>query len=451
MAEDHTDDEVENEGAAVRTARAPAPAAVPSVGSDGFDPYAKLFLADGRIDPDYLRKRIPSLVDLLRHHPALLSIRVDHEELGRRLLDDEAAALRDAADQSAFEEALAGYSRAHLHDLLDDDILARSHQLLRTLSLDVELSRRDRVAAAIGLTFVSGAPDTHGVVGRAFFDLVFRVSLEELHAQERLRQLAAETEGGLSPEELETFWKTYPALRYAYEQRYRREVTRVLQQIEEGNFPLGISIDLALRGIHRLQAAALEARESGAVFDQVAAQKSLREPFGNDMLDGGPETATSRWRRAADTVQGSARDRRAYVRTVDSAIRLVQDGGPGGEAVLFYTYLHAIVEGQFHIEEQEEAEVARGVFDAAHGLATEGVIGYADYHVTRGRTHASRRLVAAAFEIWPDDDRVRTLAERHAQELMEEARATPQGPLYEEGDVTAETIEGPLSAGESKE
>jgi hypothetical protein len=164
-----------------------------------------------------------------------------------------------------------------------------------------------------------------------------------LHAQERLRQLAAETEGGLSNEELEKFWKTYPALRYAYEQRYRREVTRVLQQIEDGNFPLGISIDLALRGIHRLQSAALEARAAGKVFDQVAAQKSLRDPFADDMLDGGTETATARWRHAADTVKGSAKDRRAYVRTVESAIRLVEDGGPGGEAVLFYTYLHAIV------------------------------------------------------------------------------------------------------------
>jgi hypothetical protein len=92
--------------------------------------------------------------------------------------------------------------------------------------------------------------------------------------------------------------------------------------------------------------------------------------------------------------------------------------------------------------------VARGVFDTAHGLTPLGVIAYADHHLLRGRVDASRRLVAAAFVIWPDHELVRTRAERDAEALMEEARATPQGPLYEEGDVTAETIEGPVGTGE---
>ena len=417
----------------VRTAHAPGPRAVPTKGSDGFDPYAKMFDADGQLDQEYVRKRVPTLVDLLREHAGCYSLRVDHEQLAAHLLKDDAAALRSADDQEAFERALSAFSRKHLHEVLDDDIVDRARTVFGNLTRDVDLSRRGRVAAAIGLTFLSGVPDQHGQVGRPLFDLMFRVSLEELHAQERLRLLAAETEGGLPPEDLEKFWTTYPALRYAYEQRYRREVTRVLQEIEEGNFPLGISVDLALRGIHQLQTAALAAQESGATFDQAAAQNHLREPFADDMLDGGSEEVIDRWQRAADSVKGPADARRAYVRAVSSAIRLVVDGGPGGDAVLFYAYLHAIVEGQFHIEEPEEADVARGVFNDV-GLTPDGVLAYVKYQESKDRLEAAHRLASAALATWPEHEGVVALASVLADAQMVAAAEGRQGPTYEEKD-----------------
>lgn len=414
----------------VRTASGPAPFAMPGPGPDGFDPFAKMFGADGLLDQTYVRKRIPALVDLLRHHPGCFPLRIDHDELAQRLMEPDGEPLRSAADEAAFERALAEYSRSHLHELVADELVAQAREVLRTLTLEIELNRRQRVAAAIGVVLLAGVPDGRGLRGRAIFDLVMRVTLEELHAQEQMRKSSRETEGGLSQEELETFWTSYPALRHRFEQRYRREVTHVIEQIEDRNFPMAVSLDMALRGTAALMARVRQHAEEPLVAGEP--QEVLREPFQSDLLDGGRETLLARWASAAEQVRGASRDRRAYVRAVETAIRIVQAGGPGADVILFAAYLHAIAQGNFHVDDPEEAEVARTLFDGKGGLVARGVLDLASLQEARGHDDAARRLLMAALEIWPDDEDVRLRVKEMGEREMEQARARRQGPAYDE-------------------
>ncbi len=416
----------------VRTTHAEGPVALPGAADDGFDPFARLFTSDGSIDQAHLEKRIPELVSLLRNQPACFGLRLDHDALASRLLADDADGLRGAQDEKEFEAVLGDFSREHLHELCNEEMAEGARSLLAQLA-GAELPHKERVAAAIGVTLLSGPPDEHGLVGRTVHDFIFRITLEEVHAKERIRKLARETEGGLSSEELSDFWNTYPALRHRFEERYRREVTHVLQQIEADSFPLGFSIDLALRGTAALHEEVARVRGSSGEGKPRQAQEILREPFASDMLDGGKELVLERWRTGSSEVKGSAKERRAYARTVETAIRLVGDNGPGADAILFYSYLQSVAEGRFFVEDAQEAEVAREVF-AQDGLSTDGVIAYADHQRRAGRGATARRLLLAALELWPENEAVRAGAEALGDSDMDKARTEPQGPIYDDDE-----------------
>jgi len=434
---EHPSEDSGDDPTTVRTATGSGPAAIQSTGSDGFNPYAKMFGPEGKLDTEYVNRRIPTLVELLRRHPGCFPIRLEHDDLGQRLLAEDAADLREATEEAAFETALAAFSRAYLHEFVDEGLRKDTEALLRAMTTQTDLTRRQRVAAAIGLTLLSGVPDDRGPSGRGVFDLVFRVTLEELHAQERIRKLSSETKGGLPAKDLEKFWAEYPALRFRFEQRYRREVTRVVQAIEERNFPMAISLDLALRGTAALTQEVRSAREDSNSVESSRVHDLLRDPFQSDLLDGGRDLVLARWATAAQNVRGASDDRRAYERTVETAIRIVTSGGPGSDVILFAAYLHAIADGRFHVDDPDEAEAARPIF-GDEGLSLDGALGYADFHAKKGNTEVAHRITLAALEVWPDDETVRARAEAMGSQELDDARDVRQGPTYLEDDEDAE-------------
>lgn len=417
----------------VRTARGPAVAAPLPRPGDGFDPFARMFRADGTLDGEYARKRIPTLVELLRSQPHCFDVRIDLDLLAERMLGPEAEGLRAASDEDAFDAAMAQYSGRHLHELIDDKLPTLAAERLRALAAEPRLTRRERVAAALGVAILSGVPDRNNLRGRAFFDLVFRVSMEELHAQEGLRQESAASEGGLSAEDLQKFWANYPALRHRYEQRYRREMSRVIRAIEDGEFPQAISVDLALRGAAALMTAVKAAQEAGSEFGMEDAQAVLREPFQQDLLDG-RDLVLERWRTAAHSVTGAtAEDRRKFTRTVETAIRLVEDGGPAPDVIVFFSYLRALVDGQFFVESEDEADAARGIFQEGY-LDADAVVSFAAWHAENDRTEAQRRLLVAAVELWPEHEGIRDAAVAQGDLEAAAAGAERQGPTYHDDD-----------------
>jgi hypothetical protein len=414
---------------AAPTRRGAAAVADAPHGDAGFDPFAKVFRDDGAIDVEYAGKRIGALVELLRKHPGLFEFRIDSDVLSEKLLADDAKPVRDATGDDAFEDALRGFSRNHLHELVPEDLPIRLRAALMEYAREVVHSRRDRAAAAIGVALLSGVPDATGLRGRSLLDLVLRVTLEELHSLENLRKKGRETEGGLSATDLEAFWIEHPALRWRHEQRYRREVTKTLEEIEAGNLPAAISADLAMRGAHALLSEVAR-RKAGGKTDAVQAQSFLREPFAQDMLDGGRDAVVARWRAAYDAdVGGTADDRRQFQRTLASAIRLVEEGGPGADAILFFAYMRAVVQGHYYVRDAAEAEAARGMFTET-GLAASGAVTFAEHLETRRDDDTLRRVAVAAVELWPDDARIRDVAQRVGEREQAAAEATRQGPTY---------------------
>lgn len=404
----------------------------------GYDPFAKVFKDDGSLDVEYAGKRIPALVDLLRKQPSFFEFRVDSDLLSEKLVADDARPVRDAKGDEQFEEALRGFSRAHLHELAGEDLAVRLRAALMEYSREAVHSRRDRAAAAIGVALLSGVPDSSGVRGRSLLDIVLRVTLEELHALEDLRKKARETEGGLTAEELAAFWQECPALKWNQEQRYRREVTKTLSEIDAGNLPAAISADLAMRGAHALLSEVARRKSAGGKLEPVQVQAVLREPYASDMLDGGRETVVARWRAALDADTGGAADeRRQFQRTLTNALRIVEDAGPGADAILFFAYLRAVVQGHYYVRDEAEAKSARDMFTPT-GLVPEGALKYAQYLEGAGDTDTLRRVSLAAVELWPDDLAIREMAQRTGEREEAAAKAARQGPLYADEAIKEE-------------
>jgi len=414
-------------GAVEAGERRPSPRAAEA--SDAFDPFAKVFNDDGAIDVEYAGKRIPALVDILRKNQSFFEFRIESETLAEKLLADDARPVRDAAVDDVFEDALRNFSRAHLHEMVGDDLPNRLRAAFMKYARETAHSRRDRAAAAIGAALLSSMPDETGLRGRSLLDIVLRVTLEEVHALENLRKKGRETEGGLTPEDLETFWREYPALKWRQERRYRREVTQTLEQIEAGGMPASISADLAMRGAHALLSEVARRRAAGGQVDPVEAQSVLRAPFDDDMLDGGRDAVIARWRAAHEMdTGGTADDRRQYQRVVATALRIVEDGGPGADAVLFYAYLRAVVQGHYYVRDAAEADAARGMFMPS-GLDVEGALRFASHVEKIGDAETLRRIAIASLELWPENADVRALAERTGSREHAAAQATRQGPI----------------------
>jgi hypothetical protein len=407
----------------------------------GFDPFAKVFNDDGAIDVDYAGKRIGTLVELLRKRPMFFEFRVDPELLAEKLTAPGALSLRDAKGEDAFEDALRAFSRAHLHELVQDDLPVRLRAAFLEFSRETVHSRRDRAAAAIGVALLSGVPDATGLRGRSLFDLVLRVTLEEVHALEELRKKGRETEGGLPETELDAFWREYPAIRWNNEQRYRREVTKILEEIEAGNLPALISADLAMRGAHALLTEVARRKAQGGDTTPVQAQSVLREPYAQDFLDGGREVVLERLRAAREMDPGgTGEQRRHYQRNVGSALRIVEDLGPGADAILFFSYLRAVVNGQYYVRDKAEAEAARGMF-TLDGLAPDGAVAFAKYLEKLGDADTLHRVAMAAIELWPDDENVRAMAQAVGDRETAAARATRQGPTFIDEEIAEEEKE----------
>ena len=417
--------------------------AAPEASADsGYDPFAKIFGDDGAIDVEYAGKRIGTLVELLRKRPLFFEFRVDSDVLAEKLLAGDALPLRDAAGEDAFEDALRVFSRAHLHELVPDDLPVRLRAAFLEFSREVVHSRRDRAAAAIGVALLSGIPDVTGLRGRSLLDLVLRVTLEEVHALEELRKKGRETEGGVPEAELEAFWREYPAIRWNNEQRYRREVTKILEEVESGNMPALISADLAMRGAHALLSEVARRKADGGDTTPVQAQAVLREPYEQDFLDGGREVVVARLRAARDVDPGgTAEDRRRYQRIVSGALRIVEDAGPGADAILFFAYLRAVVNGQYYVRDQAEAEAARGMF-TLEGLAPEGAAAFAKHLEKIGDIDTLHRVAMAAIELWPEDENLRAIAQAVGDRDAAAARATRQGPTFIDEAIAEEEKEG---------
>ncbi len=118
---------------------------------------------------------------------------------------------------------------------------------------------------------------------------------------------------------------------------------------------------------------------------------------------------------------------------VATAIRLVLDGGPGADIILFSTYVRAITGGQFFVRDQEEAQAARAVFEG-ETLSPEGVQTYVAHLEERQDDAAAHRLTLAALELWPEHEGTRAAAESRAEAEMAAARAERQGPQYDEDE-----------------
>lgn len=428
-----------SEGGAPRRATQTRPAtrrAAPPAAK--YDPFERVYGADGTIDKDYASSRLPTLVDLLRHHPACFSARIPLEPLGLALSRDDAEALRNAPDQDTFEKELRGFSERHLGSLVNDEMAKSLFDGLMGIARDEQANRRDRGSAALGLAVLTAPPDSTGLRGRGMLDLVLRVTMEEQTAQEQLRKKSRETEGGLTAEELGAFWEQYPALRWRHEHDYRRKVNRVLEEIEKGNLPIAISVDLAMRGAAALLAEVARAKDAGGVIDAKRAEEILRGPFVNDFVDEGAEVVAGRWRVEADAAADLPSDeRRQFARLVDTAERLLRDRGPGAETVLFFAYMRAVVHGQYFVRDPEDLEAARQVFGTS-GLEVAGALSYAKF--LEGRDgDARRRVLMAAVEIWPADASVRAAAAEVGEQELAAAAKAKQGPTYaEKGETVAE-------------
>jgi hypothetical protein len=410
--------------------RGAPPAATGATGA--WDPFERVYTATGTIDRDYAAKRLPVLVDLLRRHPRCFPVRVDVTRLGELLLEPDATPVREAATQDAFEAALRSFSEHHLHQLVDTELQQTLGTALVDIARDEELTRRDRAGAALGVALLSVPPDSTGLRGRGVLDLVLRVTMEEQTAQEALRKKSRETEGGVPPEDLQAFWEQHPALRWQHEERYRREVTQVLRQIEADQVPPAISVDLALRGASKLLAAVAEARREGRQVEAREAEEVLKAPFVQDLLDGGAQVVVGRWRaEALREVAAPSDERRALLRTVETATRLVEEQGPGGDVVLFYLYMRAVVQGHYHVRDDAELQAAKDVFGPA-GLSAEGTLAYAEHLTARGDHASKHRVIMAALELWPDHAGVREAAEAMGRAEEEEARKKRLGPVYSE-------------------
>jgi hypothetical protein len=368
--------------------------------------------------------------------------RVDSDLLSEKLLAEDALPVREAKGDEAFEEALRGFSRAHLHELATEDLGNRLRAALMEFSREAARSRRDRAAAAIGVALLSGVPDAMGVRGRSLLDIVLRVTLEELHALEELRKKGRESPDGISAEELAAFWAECPALKWNQEQRYRRDVMRILTEIDSGNLPAAISADLAMRGAQALLSEVARRKASGTKLEPVQAQQVLREPYESDMLDGGRDAVLERWRMALDADPGGAADmRRQFHRTLSTALRIVEDSGPGADAILFFTYLRAVVQGHYYVREEAEANSARGMF-TPEGLVPAGALSYAAYLEKKGDAATLRRVSLAAVELWPDDAAIREMAQRAGEQEETAAKGVRQGPLYLDEAIKEEEAGG---------
>ncbi|MCG3135380.1 MAG: hypothetical protein HMLKMBBP_03014 [Planctomycetes bacterium] len=400
-----------------------------------YDPFERVYGADGTIDKDYASSRLPTLVELLRRHPACFAARIPLEPLGIALSGNDASGLRGAPDQDAFEKELRGFSERHLHELVSEELGKTLHAGLMGIARDEHASRRDRGSAALGLAVLAAAPDRTGLRGRGMFDLVLRVTMEEQTAHEQLRKKARETEGGLAPEELGKFWEEYPALRWHLEDDYRKRVARVLAEIEKGNLPIAVSVDLAMRGAAALLGEVARAKGDGGVIDAKRAEEILRDPFENDFLDDGAEIVAARWRREADAAADLPSDeRRQFARLVDMAERLLRERGPGTPSILFFAYMRAVVHGQYYVRDAADLEAARQVFGTT-GLEPAGALSYAA-HLGNVDPAARRRVLLAAVEIWPKDESVRAAAAEMAESEMAAAAKAKQGPTYAEHGET---------------
>jgi hypothetical protein len=280
------------------------------------------------------------------------------------------------------------------------------------------------------------------VRGRSLLDIVLRVTLEELHALEELRKKGRESPDGISAEELAAFWAECPALKWNQEQRYRRDVMRILTEIDSGNLPAAISADLAMRGAQALLSEVARRKASGTKLEPVQAQQVLREPYESDMLDGGRDAVLERWRMALDADPGGAADvRRQFHRTLATALRIVEDSGPGADAILFFTYLRAVVQGHYYVREEAEANSARGMF-TPEGLVPAGALSYAAYLEKKGDAATLRRVSLAAVELWPDDAAIREMAQRAGEQEETAAKGVRQGPLYLDEAIKEEEAGG---------
>ncbi len=415
------------------------------------DPFEGMFRADGTLDADVVGRRLPSLVDLLRHDERCFDLRVDFDALARLLVGDAGAALRDAPSEDAFEDALRDFSREELAGLVPERDVDAAAGALRSIADDAETPRSRRRAAAAGVALASSLAGEDGLRGRGLFDLVLRVSLEELHAQEALRRRAAE-EGALEAGELEEFWRTYPALRAHYERRYRRDVQQVLEALEADVLPQAVSIDLALRGANALLRTAALRREEGRPLTGDEARDVLGRTFEDDFLDGGRELVLARWTAACDAARRAGADDAASRRTVEAtalAVRLGAPGSPGGELILFHAYMRAIVEGSFHVRDEAEAQVARGLF-ADSGLSADGVLAYAQHLGVRGESDDRERVLVAGIELWPQHEGLRAAAIAAAAERDDAARGERQGPTYDDaGETFSELDEDDADADDS--
>ncbi len=415
------------------------------------DAFKGVFREDGGLDTDVVGRRLPTLVELLRHQEACFDLRIDFDTLSHALVSTAGTGLRDAADDEELEAALRDFSIHHLHELISDEDAEAACAVLQALTEDTSVSRKRRQAAAAGVGLASGLPDDRGLRGRGLFDLLLRISLEELHAQEDLKR-RADADGGLNAKDLEQFWGKYPALKHHYEQRYRKDVQALLQAIDDDVLPHVISVDLAVRGTHALLSAVAVSTAAGEELATDRAAEILRDTFEDDMLDGGRELAIARWSAAAAEARaagalgetssepGSDADaaRITLIGTCDRATRIAAPGSPGGEMVLFHAYMRAVVEGSFHVQDAPEAAAARAAFGES-GLLPEGVLGYAKHLAARGDPDEALHVAVAGIEIWPDDEGLRSLGTVLAEAHEGTARGKSHGPTYgERGETVAE-------------
>lgn len=414
----------ERERAAVgMSRRGPAPAQ-----PGAWNPFERVYTPGGTIDRDYAAKRLPVLVDLLRRHPSCFGVRIDVDRLSELLIASDATTLREASTQDDFENALRAFSEAHLHEIVPEATQQALGAALVELAKDESMTRRDRAGAALGVALLSVPPDAHGLRGRGIFDLVLRVTMEEQTAQENLRKRSRETDGGVPAEDLAKFWEQYPALRWQHEERYRREVSHVLRQIEADHVPPAISVDLAMRGASKLLAAVSEAKSAGRKIDAREAESILKAPFVEDMTDGGATVVVARWR-AESFRPGEAPsdERRTMLRAIEIAARLVEEHGPGGDAVLFYLYMRAVVQGHYFVRDDAELQAATALFGPA-GLVAAGALTYAEHLAARNESEARHRVLIAALELWPQDADVRAATEAMGRDEEEAARKARLGP-----------------------
>jgi hypothetical protein len=405
------------------------------------DPFEGVFRPEGSLDVDVVSRRLPALVELLRHHEPCFVLRIDFDALGKALIGPMGADLREASGEEAFEDALRAFSRHHLHELVSEADAEAARQVLQSVADDTSLSRKRRQAAAAGVALVGGLPDEEGLRGRGLFDLLLRISLEELHAQEQLRR-RADDEGGLDAGELEEFWKSYPALRHHYEERYRHDVQAVLEAIDSDVLPQVVSVDVALRGAHRLLQAVVAA---GGGLEADDARNLLHETFEDDLLDGGRGLIIGRWsaagrsaRRLDDKVEaGSEADQKrlAIADACERAVRLSAPGSPGGELILFGAYMRSVIEGSFHVRDAEEAQAAGAMF-GEDGLTADGVLAYARHLADRGDADPARRVLVAGVELWPEHQGLRDEAVQQSLAWDAHERDRRQGPTYEDAGET---------------